>query len=76
MGINPQQIGKLILLAGIIISAVGALLILLGNFGLFKLPGDLEFGGKNWKVYIPITSCVLISLILTLILWLVYYFKR
>jgi len=73
---GPQQIGKLLLLAGIILAVSGAAVVLVGHLGLFKLPGDLEFGGKNWKVYIPIASCIIISIILTLILWLVSYFSR
>jgi ABC-type antimicrobial peptide transport system permease subunit len=73
---GPQQIGKLVLIVGIVLSLIGAVIILLGHLGLFKLPGDLEFSGKNWKVYIPIASCIIISIILTLILWLVSYFSR
>jgi len=71
-----QQIGKILLLTGIILAVSGAVVILLGHLGPFKLPGDIEFGGKNWKVYIPIASCVIISIILTLILWLVSWFSR
>ena len=76
MTMGPQQLGKWLLLTGIIISIAGAVLILFGQLGFFKLPGDLEFGGRNWKVYIPVTSCILISLILTLIMWLIYYLRR
>ena len=74
--LNLQQFGKMILLIGIIISAIGGIIILLGHFGLFKLPGDLEFGGKNWKVYFPVISCIIISVILTVILWIVSYFRN
>jgi hypothetical protein len=73
---GPQQIGKFVLVVGIVLALVGAAIILLGNLGLFKLPGDLEFGGKNWKVYIPLASCIIISIMLTLILWLISYFSR
>jgi ABC-type antimicrobial peptide transport system permease subunit len=73
---SPQQIGKLILLFGLIIAAVGIIIILLGHIGLFKLPGDLQLSGKNWKVYIPLASCIIISIILTLILWLISYLSR
>jgi len=76
MTMQPQQLGKWLLLTGIIISITGAVLILFGQLGFFKLPGDLEFDGRNWKVYIPVTSCILISVILTLILWLIFYLKR
>jgi hypothetical protein len=73
---GPQQIGKFLLMAGIVLALLGAVVILLGHLGLFKLPGDLQFGGKNWKVYIPIASCIIISIILTLLLWLISYFSR
>jgi uncharacterized membrane protein len=76
MDFSPQQFGKWLIVAGIFIAVLGVLVMLLGRIGLFKLPGDLEFGSKNWRIYIPIASCVLISLILTLILWLINYFRR
>jgi hypothetical protein len=76
MDVGPQQFGKWLLLAGVIIALVGVLVMLLGRAGLFKLPGDLEFGSKNWRVYLPIASCILVSIILTAILWLINYFRR
>ena len=76
MDFGPQQIGKWLIGAGIFIAVLGVLVMLLGRGGLFKLPGDLEFGSKSWRIYIPIASCVLISIILTLILWLINYFHR
>jgi hypothetical protein len=62
--------------AGIAIALLGFLVIVLGRVGLFKLPGDLEFGSKNWRIYFPIASCIVISIVLTLILWLISYFRR
>ena len=76
MEFGPQQIGKWIIVMGITIALVGVLVIILGGAGLFKLPGDLEFGGKNWRIYFPIASCVVISIVLTAILWLINYFRR
>ncbi|MHC4680556.1 MAG: DUF2905 domain-containing protein [Planctomycetota bacterium] len=51
-------------------------IVLLGRVGLFKLPGDLQFGSKNWRIYVPIASCIVISVILTFVLWLINYFRR
>jgi hypothetical protein len=76
MDFGPQQIGKWLIAAGIIIAVVGVLVMLLGRVGLFKLPGDLQFGSKNWRIYIPIASSILLSIILTLILWLISRFRR
>jgi len=76
MEFGPQQIGKWLISAGIIIALVGALMMILGRIGLFKLPGDLEFGSKNWRIYLPLVSCIVISIVLTIILWLINYFRR
>jgi len=74
--IGPQQFGKWLVAIGALIVLVGVLVMLLGKVGLFRLPGDFEFGGRNWRLYIPLASCVLLSLLLTLILWLINYFRR
>jgi len=76
MEFGPQQFGKWLILTGITIAFVGLLVILLGRTGLFRLPGDLNFGGKNWRIYLPIASCVIISVVLTLIFLLINYFRR
>jgi len=76
MDFGPSQFGKLLILIGITIVLIGAVLILLGQLGLFKLPGDLQFGSKNWRLFLPITSCLIISLVLTLLLWLISYLRR
>jgi hypothetical protein len=76
MEFGPQQIGKWLILMGITIVLVGGLVMILGRIGLFKLPGDLEFGGRNWRFYLPIASCIIISIVLTVILWLISYFRR
>jgi len=76
MDFGPQQIGKWLVVTGIAVALLGVLILLLARIGLFKLPGDLEFGSGNWRVYIPIAGCVLISIVLTLILWVINYFRR
>jgi hypothetical protein len=47
MEFGPQQIGKWLISAGIIIALLGTIVMILGRIGLFKLPGDLEFGSKH-----------------------------
>jgi hypothetical protein len=73
---GPQQIGKWLILAGLVIALAGVLIMVSGRLVLFKLPGDLQLGGKNWRVYLPIASCIVISIVLTLILWLINYFRH
>jgi hypothetical protein len=76
MDFGPQQIGKLLIAIGTAVVLLGLLFLLLGQLGLFKLPGDLQFGSKNWRIFIPITSCIIISIILTLLFWLINYLRR
>jgi len=76
MDFGPQQIGKWLIITGVIITSLGGLFVLLGRVGLFKLPGDLQFGSKSGRIYIPVVSCIIISVILTLILWLISYLRR
>ncbi len=76
MNMQPGQIGKWLIAAGAATVAIGLLFLLLGRLGLFKFPGDLQFGGRNWRIYLPIASCILISVILTLILWIIRYLQR
>ena len=71
-----QQFAKWLILIGLVTVALGLLMLLLWRLGLFKLPGDLQFGSKNWRIYIPITTCILISIILTLLLWLISWLRR
>ena len=76
MEFGPQHIAKWLILTGLIIAGLGVFVLVLGRFGLFRLPGDLEFGSRNWRVYFPIATCVLISIILTLVLWLINCLRR
>ncbi len=76
MDFGPQQFGKWLVVAGAVIVVIGVLVILLGRVGLFRLPGDFSFGGRNWRVYFPLASSIILSILLTLILWLIHYFSR
>jgi len=76
MDLEPQQFGKWLVVIGASIVALGLLTILLGRIGLFRLPGDFEFGGRNWRVYIPLASSIILSILLTLLLWLIHHFRR
>jgi len=70
------QIGKLLLVAGAAIFAAGLLLLLgerlgLGRLGLGRLPGDLRFERGSVRIFFPVTSALLVSVVATLALNLV-----
>jgi hypothetical protein len=66
-----SQFGKILLIIGLIIAGLG-LIILAGDKipWLGRLHGDLFFKGKRGSFYFPITTCILISIIISFILYL------
>lgn len=66
-----QHIGKFLLITGIIMAAVGVLFLLSGKIPwLGKLPGDIVIQRKNFTLYFPLATSILLSIIITLIFWL------
>jgi hypothetical protein len=55
--------------AGLLLAVVGLLVGLLERSGFRGLPGDLRFESGNLRIYFPIVTCLVLSLILTLALW-------
>ncbi|MCM8795751.1 MAG: DUF2905 domain-containing protein [Candidatus Omnitrophica bacterium] len=66
-----QEIAKTLIIFGIILIAVGIILIFAPKLPyLGRLPGDIYWEKKNFTIYFPLTTCLLISVILSLIFWL------
>ena len=61
---------RILITAGIILVVAGLAWPWLGKLGLFRLPGDIVIERDNFRFYFPITSMILISLVISLILWL------
>lgn len=62
---------------GVVIAGIGLVWLLVPSIPwLGKLPGDIRIEGENTQVYIPVTTCVLPSLVLTGVMWLLRYFSR
>jgi hypothetical protein len=70
--------GKMLLLLGAVVAVVGLILMFAGrmNFPLGRLPGDIFYRGKNTTVFFPIATSVLLSVILSLVLYLVGKFRQ
>ncbi|MEP0815283.1 MAG: DUF2905 domain-containing protein [bacterium] len=75
---NPAyEIGKFILIIGAVLVVVGALLMFSrGNLPIGNLPGDIAVKRDNWSFYFPITTSIILSIVLTLIFWLISRFNR
>ena len=66
------ELGKLLLLLGGVIIVIGVALLFAGrmHLPLGRLPGDFVYRGKNTVFYFPLGTSILLSIILSLILWL------
>ena len=66
-----NEFGKFLVLAGLLVAAVGG--VLWSGFGrtwLGRLPGDIHYSRGHFAFYFPVVTCLLISAILTVLLWL------
>lgn len=66
------ELGKLLLVVGGMVIVVGALLIFAGRLHLGHLPGDFVFHGRNTTFYLPLGTSLLLSIGISLVLWLFY----
>ncbi len=64
-----QDIGRVLLVFGILLAVIGGGLML---FGRFHLPGDITFKSGNVTLYIPIATSIVLSIILTVVLNLLF----
>ncbi|MBF0558327.1 MAG: DUF2905 domain-containing protein [Nitrospirae bacterium] len=66
-----QHIGKLLILVGLVCAAVGVLMLAAGRVQwLGRLPGDIIVQRKNFTFYFPLATSIILSLLLTFLLWL------
>jgi DUF2905 family protein len=67
-----MPLGRLLIIAGLLLVAAGVLVTLLGRLPirLGHLPGDIEIRGRNSHFYFPLTTCLLVSAVLSLVMWL------
>lgn len=68
-----QNIGRVVVIVGFFLLLLGTLMLLSPKLPLIgKLPGDFLIKGKNYRIYFPLASSLVISIILTLILNLIF----
>jgi hypothetical protein len=69
-----EGLGKLLIGGAVVLLVLGGLFLLLGRFGLERLPGDLVFRRGNFTVYFPIGLMILLSIVATILLN--FFFRR
>jgi len=71
MGRTVNELGKMLFIFGLMIAGIG--LLIWTGFGkdwLGRLPGDIHYTKGSFSFHFPLVTCLLVSLILTLLLWL------
>lgn len=73
-----HEFGKGLLILGLVIAAVGIFLLAGPKlpFRLGRLPGDVSYHGRHTTFYFPIVTCIVLSVVLTVILWIVGAMRR
>jgi len=64
-------VGALAIVAGVVVLLLGRM-----NFPLGRLPGDIVYRGKNTSIYFPLATSVLVSVVLTIVLWAIGRWRR
>lgn len=75
---SMNGLGRMLVGFGLVFLLLGGLVLLLGKIGLplGRLPGDIAYRGKNTSFYFPLTSSILISILLSLVFYLLSRFRR
>jgi hypothetical protein len=73
-----NDLGRLLIGVGLVLLIAGGLLLLLGRTGipLGRLPGDISYRGRNLSVYFPLGTSILLSVVLSLVFYLLSRFRR
>ncbi len=61
------EIGRFLLVAGVSITLVGAVFLLSDKLPVGQLPGDINIAKDNFRISFPITTCILLSIVLTIV---------
>jgi hypothetical protein len=73
-----RELGKSLVIFGMVLACAGVFVLIGGKlpFRLGHLPGDIAYQGRNGSFYFPIGTCLLISVVLSLLFWIVNLFRR
>jgi len=77
-GLNMTDIGRLLIVLGFVLVAVGLVLTMAGraHLPLGRLPGDIVYRGKNTTFYFPLATSVLVSVVLSIVLYVVGRWRK
>ena len=65
------QLAKMLVLVGLLIALVGVVMWLISKMGFQGLPGDIRYEGRHVRLYFPVVTCVVVSIVVTGLAWLI-----
>jgi len=65
-----RELGRVLIVLGGVLLVAGIALLAVGRLGIGRLPGDLVYKRGNFALYVPLMTSILLSIILSLLLWL------
>jgi hypothetical protein len=65
---NWAEVGRFLIIAGAVVVVVGMIFMVSDKLPLGRLPGDLSFGSGRFKIYLPVATSILLSVLITIIL--------
>ena len=71
-----SEVGKAWVIFGLVLVVLGLILTLMPTLRVGRLPGDIFIRRENWSLYVPITTSILLSVILSLLLWALSFLRR
>ncbi len=71
-------LGKMLMILGVILAVLGLIFVLLErtNLPIGRLPGDIIYRGKNTTFYFPLATCILLSVVFSLVLYVIGKLKH
>lgn len=70
------EIGKYLVWAGVLLALGGAAVWGMGRLGFRGLPGDFRYETENVRVYFPIVTCIVLSVLLSAVMWVWQWLSR
>jgi uncharacterized membrane protein len=73
------QLGRFLVIIGVVLVVLGLIVMAGARFsywGLGRLPGDIAYKGRNFQFFFPIVTCLVLSAVATLVLWLIAILTR
>lgn len=68
--------GKLLVVIGLLVALSGVVVWALGRAGFRGMPGDIRYESGNIRFYFPVVTCIVVSVILTALMWLWQWLSR